>query len=153
MTESTAVTALRESAPVTRLTIPSELLPSDGRFGCGPAKVRPASITALADGGTRLMGTSHRQDPVKNLVGSVRDRLAALFKLPDGYEVVLGNGGSTLFWDVAVFSLIETRSAHGSFGEFSAKFAAEVASIATRAPGSASATRSMGASAPVEVSL
>ena len=125
MTESAAVTALRESAPVTRLTLPSELLPSDGRFGCGPAKVRPASITALADVGTRLMGTSHRQDPVKNLVGSVREGLAALFTLPDGYEVVLGNGGSTLFWDVAVFSLIETRSAHGSFGEFSAKFAAE----------------------------
>jgi phosphoserine aminotransferase len=125
MTESAAVTALRESAPVTRLTLPSELLPSDGRFGCGPAKVRPASITALADVGTRLMGTSHRQDPVKNLVASVREGLAALFTVPDGYEVVLGNGGSTLFWDVAVFSLIETRSAHGSFGEFSAKFAAE----------------------------
>jgi len=125
VTESAPVTALTEPAPVTGLTIPAELLPSDGRFGCGPAKVRPASIAALADAGARLMGTSHRQNPIKDLVGSVREGLAELFQAPDGYEVVLGNGGSTLFWDVAVFSLIDKRSAHGSYGEFSAKFAAE----------------------------
>jgi phosphoserine aminotransferase len=116
-----------ESALVTAQTIPTELLPSDGRFGCGPAKVRPASVAALADEGARLLGTSHRQSPVKNLVGSVREGLAELFTLPDGYEVILGNGGSTLFWDLAVFSLIEHRSAHASFGEFSAKFAAAAA--------------------------
>ena len=121
---------MRESAIVTALTIPKELLPSDGRFGCGPAKVRPASLAALAHEGARVLGTSHRQSPVKNLVGSVREGLAELFTLPDGYEVILGNGGSTLFWDMAVFSLIEHRSAHASFGEFSAKFAA----AATAAP-------------------
>ncbi|MDF2746323.1 MAG: serC [Propionibacteriaceae bacterium] len=121
---------MRESALVTALTIPKELLPSDGRFGCGPAKVRPASVAALADEGARVLGTSHRQSAVKNLVGSVREGLAELFTLPDGYEVILGNGGSTLFWDMAVFSLIEHRSAHASFGEFSAKFAA----AATAAP-------------------
>ena len=109
---------------MTALTIPKELLPSDGRFGCGPAKVRPASVAALAEEGARVLGTSHRQSAVKNLVGSVREGLAELFTLPDGYEVILGNGGSTLFWDMAVFSLIEHRSAHASFGEFSAKFAA-----------------------------
>jgi phosphoserine aminotransferase len=144
VTESAAVTALTESAPMTGLTIPSDLLPSDGRFGCGPAKVRPDSIAALADVGARLMGTSHRQDPIKNLVGSVREGLADLFKLPDGYEVVLGNGGSTLFWDLTVCSLIEKRSAHGSFGEFSGKFAAAAKGaphladpvIATALPGS-----------------
>jgi phosphoserine aminotransferase len=119
-----------ESALVTALTIPTELLPSDGRFGCGPAKIRPASVAALADDGAPVLGTSHRQDPVKNLVGSVREGIADLFDLPDGYEVILGNGGSTLFWDLAVFSLIEQRSAHASFGEFSAKFAA----AATAAP-------------------
>ena len=121
---------MRESALVTALTIPKELLPSDGRFGCGPAKVRPAAVAALADEGARVLGTSHRQSPVKNLVGSVREGVAELFTLPDGYEVILGNGGSTLFWDMAVFSLIEHRSAHASFGEFSAKFAA----AATAAP-------------------
>ncbi len=121
---------MTESAVVTALTIPKELLPSDGRFGCGPAKVRPASVAALADEGARILGTSHRQSPVKNLVNSVREGLAELFTLPDGYEVILGNGGSTLFWDLAVFSLIEQRSAHASFGEFSAKFAA----AATAAP-------------------
>ncbi len=119
--------AVTESATVTALRIPPELLPGDGRFGCGPAKVRPDSVLALADSGTRLLGTSHRQGPVKNLVGEVRQGLAELFALPDGYEVVLGNGGSTLFWDAAVCSLIRSRSAHASFGEFSAKFAAAVA--------------------------
>jgi len=119
-----------QSAIVTTLTIPRELRPGDGRFGCGPAKVRPDAVTALAATGPDLLGTSHRQAPVKNLVGAVRAGLAELFRLPDGYEVVLGNGGSTLFWDLAVFSLIERRSAHASFGEFSAKFA----SAATAAP-------------------
>ena len=104
------------------LTIPAELLPADGRFGCGPSKVRPeqvAHLTAHAD----LLGTSHRQAPVKNLVGRVRSGLADLFRLPDGYEVVLGNGGSTAFWDAAAFGLIERRSEHLTFGEFGAKFA------------------------------
>ena len=112
---------------VTALQIPPELLPHDGRFGCGPAKIRPEAIVALATRGAALLGTSHRQAPVRNLVGDVREGLSALFALPDGYEVVLGNGGSTTFWDVAVCSLIERRSAHSSFGEFSAKFAAAAA--------------------------
>ena len=118
---------MAQSAIVTTLTIPRELLPGDGRFGCGPAKVRPDAVSALAATGTALLGTSHRQAPVKNLVGAVRAGLAELFRLPEGYEVALGNGGSTLFWDLAVFSLIERRSAHASFGEFSAKFAAAAA--------------------------
>ena len=112
---------------MTALQIPPALLPHDGRFGCGPAKIRPEAVAALAARGAVLLGTSHRQAPVKNLVGDVREGLRALFALPDGYEVVLGNGGSTTFWDVAVCSLIERRSAHASFGEFSAKFAAAVA--------------------------
>jgi phosphoserine aminotransferase len=116
-----------ESTPVTDLRIPADLLPSDGRFGCGPAKIRPAAVEALATRGAALLGTSHRQAPVKNLVGSVRSRVAELFSLPEGYEVVLGNGGSTAFWDVAVSSLVERQSAHASFGEFSAKFAAAAA--------------------------
>jgi len=116
-----------ESTPVTELRIPADLLPDDGRFGCGPAKIRPAAVEALATSGATLLGTSHRQAPVKSLVGSVRSRLAELFALPEGYEVVLGNGGSTVFWDVAVASLIARQSAHGSFGEFSAKFAAAAA--------------------------
>jgi phosphoserine aminotransferase len=118
---------MEECLSVTTLEIPADLLPSDGRFGCGPAKVRAATVQALADDGARLLGTSHRQAPVKNLVGDVRTGLAELFELPAGYEVVLGNGGSTTFWDVAVSSLIRNRSAHASFGEFSAKFAAAAA--------------------------
>ena len=105
------------------LTIPAELLPADGRFGCGPSKVREEQVTALASVGGSLLGTSHRQAPVKNLVGSVRERLADLFRLPDGYEVVLGNGGSTAFWDAAAFGLISSRSQNLSFGEFGGKFA------------------------------
>ena len=112
---------------MTELRIPADLLPADGRFGCGPAKIRDASLAALATRGAHLLGTSHRQAPVKQLVGSVRSRLAELFALPEGYEVVLGLGGSTAFWDVAVASLIERQSAHASFGEFSAKFAAAAA--------------------------
>jgi phosphoserine aminotransferase len=105
------------------LTIPHELLPGDGRFGAGPSKVRTEALTALAATGASLLGTSHRQAPVKRLVGRLREGVSALFSLPDGYEVVLGNGGATAFWDVATFGLIRRRSQHLSFGEFSAKFA------------------------------
>ncbi len=109
--------------------LPADLLPRDGRFGSGPSKVRPAQVDALvAQSG--LLGTSHRQAPVRRLVGRARAGLTSLLGLPDGYEVVLGNGGSTLFWDVATFCLVEQRSAHGAFGEFGAKFAA----AAARAP-------------------
>ncbi|WP_233571621.1 phosphoserine transaminase [Cellulomonas triticagri] len=112
------------------LTIPDHLLPSDGRFGSGPAKVRDAQVRALAEAGRTLLGTSHRQAPVKRLVGRVRAGLAELFALPDGYEVVLGNGGSTAFWDLATLCLVERRSAHAVFGEFGSKFAG----AAARAP-------------------
>ncbi|WP_029290712.1 phosphoserine transaminase [Cellulomonas sp. HZM] len=110
-------------APVP-LTIPAHLLPRDGRFGSGPSKVRREQLEALAGPGAALMGTSHRQAPVRALVGRVRAGLAALLDAPDGYEVVLGNGGSTAFWDVATLCLVEQRSAHATFGEFGAKFAA-----------------------------
>jgi phosphoserine aminotransferase len=105
------------------ITIPASLLPADGRFGCGPSKVRPEALRALAGDGARLMGTSHRQAPVKSLVREVREGLSRLFDLPDGYEVVLGNGGTTAFWDAALFGLIRDRAAFGTYGEFSAKFA------------------------------
>ncbi|WP_372736831.1 phosphoserine transaminase [Nocardioides sp.] len=105
------------------LDIPADLMPADGRFGAGPSKIQPSHLEALAATGTSLMGTSHRQAPVRNLVGRVRDGLADLFSLPDGYEVVLGNGGATAFWDVATFGLIEQKSQHLTFGEFSSKFA------------------------------
>lgn len=108
------------------LIIPADLKPRDGRFGCGPSKVRPEQLTALAAAGD-LFGTSHRQAPIKNLVGRVRDGLRTLFSVPDGYEVILGNGGSTAFWDAAAFGLIDKRSLHLTFGEFSAKFASCVA--------------------------
>lgn len=104
------------------ITIPVELLPLDGRFGAGPSKVRAEQLDHLmANQG--LLGTSHRQSGVKDLVGRVRTRLEEFFRLPDGYEVVLGNGGSTAFWDVMASSLVEARSAHLSFGEFGAKCA------------------------------
>jgi len=105
------------------LKIPADLLPADGRFGCGPSKVRPEAVRAAADTGTAVIGTSHRQAPVKNLVGRVREGLGELFTLPDGYEVVLGNGGTTAFWDMATLGLVRRRSQHLSFGEFSSKFA------------------------------
>jgi phosphoserine aminotransferase len=108
------------------ITIPAELLPADGRFGCGPSKVRPEALRALAGDGAAVMGTSHRQAPVKNLVKEIREGLAQLFDLPDGYEVVLGNGGTTAFWDAAAFGLIRDRAAFGTYGEFSAKFASGV---------------------------
>src|SRR3954452_19106379 len=104
------------------ITIPDELLPADGRFGCGPSKVRPEALQALAGPGAAVMGTSHRQAPVKGLVREVGEGLTQLFDLPDGYEVVLGNGGTTAFWDAAILGLIRHRSAHGTYGEFSAKF-------------------------------
>lgn len=105
------------------LTIPIDLLPADGRFGCGPSKVRPEQLAYLAGAGASLIGTSHRQAPVKDLVGRVQSGLADLFRLPDGYEVVIGNGGSTAFWDAAAFSLIDKRSENLVFGEFGSKFA------------------------------
>jgi phosphoserine aminotransferase len=105
------------------ITLPRDLLPADGRFGAGPSKVRVQALQALAATGSSLLGTSHRQAPVKSLVGRVREGVSSLFSLPDGYEVVLGNGGATAFWDVATFGLIRERSQHLSFGEFSAKFA------------------------------
>ncbi|MCB1265084.1 MAG: phosphoserine transaminase [Mycobacterium sp.] len=110
-----------------RLTIPTDLKPADGRFGCGPSKVRPEQLAALSSTGAALFGTSHRQAPVKNLVGRVRDGLRELFSLPDGYQVILGNGGATAFWDAAAFGLIDTRSLHLTYGEFSSKFASAVA--------------------------
>ena len=117
---------MTETTPI----LPSELRPGDGRFGSGPSKVRREAVAALAVAAPTFLGTSHRQAPVRALVGRIRAGLAELFDLPDGYEVALGNGGSTLFWDLATFSLIERRSQHLVFGEFSAKFAA----AATAAP-------------------
>ena len=110
-----------------QLTIPADLKPTDGRFGCGPSKVRPEQLAALTTTAAGLFGTSHRQAPVKNLVGRVREGLRELFSVPDGYEVILGNGGATAFWDAAAFGLIEKKSLHLTFGEFSAKFASAVA--------------------------
>ncbi|MER2134780.1 MAG: phosphoserine transaminase [Arthrobacter sp.] len=106
------------------VTIPADLLPKDGRFGAGPSKVRPEQIQALSSAGAKLLGTSHRQAPVRNLVGSVREGLSALFRAPEGYEVILGVGGSTAFWDIASFGLVENKAQHLSFGEFGSKFAA-----------------------------
>jgi phosphoserine aminotransferase len=105
------------------MTIPDSIKPTDGRFGAGPSKVHPEALDALAATGRGLMGTSHRQAPVKQTVGRVRDGLAELFTLPEGHEVVLGNGGATAFWDIATFGLIRSRSQHLAFGEFSSKFA------------------------------
>ncbi|HEY0902290.1 MAG TPA: phosphoserine transaminase [Marmoricola sp.] len=105
------------------IQIPDSLKPADGRFGAGPSKIQTSHLDALAATGASLMGTSHRQAPVKDTVGRVRDGVRALFDLPEGYEVVLGNGGATAFWDIATFGLIRTRSQHLSFGEFSSKFA------------------------------
>ena len=118
MTASTP-TGLDTAPPV----LPAELLPADGRFGCGPSKVRPEQVEALVAGARTVLGTSHRQAPVKQLVGSLRSGLRELFGLPPGWEVVLGNGGTTVFWDVATFGLVESRSQHLVFGEFSGKFA------------------------------
>jgi phosphoserine aminotransferase len=124
--------------------IPADLLPRDGRFGAGPSKIQTSHLDALAATGAALMGTSHRQAPVRDTVGRVRDGLAALFSLPEGHEVVLGNGGATAFWDVATHGLIREKSQHLSFGEFSSKFAKAAAlapwlaepSVITSEPGS-----------------
>ncbi len=110
-----------------QLEIPADIKPRDGRFGCGPSKVRPEQLQALTTTAAPLFGTSHRQAPVKNLVGRLRSGLAQLFSVPDGYEVILGNGGATAFWDAAAFGLIDKRSLHLSYGEFSSKFASAVA--------------------------
>ncbi len=111
------------------LVVPESLRPRDGRFGSGPSKVRPESLAALAATGTSYLGTSHRRDPVKSVVGRIRAGVAALLGLPDGYEVVLGLGGATVFWDIASFCLIDQRSAHLSLGEFSSKYAAAVGRV------------------------
>ncbi|WP_077490800.1 phosphoserine transaminase [Sinomonas mesophila] len=125
------------------LQIPAEILPADGRFGAGPSKVRGEQVDAIAAAGAKLLGTSHRQAPVKNLVGSIREGLKEFFKAPEGYEVILGVGGSTAFWDVASFGLVRSKAQHLSFGEFGSKFAKatdkapflEGSSILTALPG------------------
>ncbi|CAB0597708.1 phosphoserine transaminase [Corynebacterium diphtheriae] len=104
-------------------TLPSTLIPADPRFGCGPSKVRPAQLNAIVNAGADVIGTSHRQPAVKSIVGSIREGLSSLFSLPDGYEIVLSLGGATAFWDAATFGLIEKKSGHLTFGEFSGKFA------------------------------
>ena len=108
----------------TVLQIPQGLKPADGRFGSGPSRVRRAQLEYLAGPGAAVMGTSHRQKPVRELVGHIRAGLSELFSLPDGYEIVLGNGGTTAFWDAATAGLIRERSLHLTYGEFSSKFAA-----------------------------
>ena len=110
-------------------TIPAEFIPADGRFGCGPSKVRPAQLQAIQDNAA-ILGTSHRQAGVKDVVGSVREGLSQLFNLPEGYEIVLSLGGATAFWDAASFGLIRNKSAHLTYGEFSSKFA----SVSKKAP-------------------
>ena len=114
----------------TALEIPEELKPADGRFGAGPSKVRPEQLDHLAEHGLTVMGTSHRQAPVKAVVGRVREGLGELFSLPDGYEVVLGNGGTTAFWDALAFGMVRQRALHLVYGEFSSKFA----TVTKRAP-------------------
>jgi phosphoserine aminotransferase len=114
----------------TALVIPQELKPADGRFGAGPSKVRPEQLDHLAEHGVAVMGTSHRQAPVRGVVRRVREGLGELFALPDGYEVVLGNGGTTAFWDALAFGMVRQRSLHLVYGEFSSKFA----QVTQRAP-------------------
>ncbi len=116
------------------VSLPREILPADGRFGCGPAKVRAEQLSALAGPGSVLLGTSHRQSPVRALVGQVRAGLADLLGLPAGYEIVLGNGGSTAFWDAAAFGLIENRAQNLVFGEFGGKFATAASAPWLQAP-------------------
>jgi len=116
------------------LQIPTDLLPADGRFGCGPSKIRREQLDYLSGAGASILGTSHRQAPVKNLVGRVRTGLSDLFSAPEGYEIIMGNGGSTAFWDAAAFSLIETRAQNLVFGEFGGKFAAAAAAPFLTAP-------------------
>jgi phosphoserine aminotransferase len=116
------------------IAIPESLLPADGRFGSGPSRVRAAQVNAVAAAGATLLGTSHRQAPVRGLVGRVREGLDTLFRLPDGYEVIVGNGGSTAFWDAAAFGLIEKRSQNLVYGEFSQKFAKAASAPWLQAP-------------------
>lgn len=137
------------------LVIPDELKPADGRFGCGPSKVRAQALERLTGEGAALMGTSHRQKPVKALVGEIRAGLRELFSAPEGYEVMLGNGGSTAFWDAAAFGLVRERSLHLTYGEFSQKFATVTKGapflgdplIVSADPGSAPDTAGVGATA------
>jgi phosphoserine aminotransferase len=139
------------SAPTEAITIPAELLPADGRFGSGPSKVRAEALTALAETGATYLGTSHRQATARFMVAALRNGLAELLSLPDGYEVALGNGGTTSFWDAATFGLIDRRSQHLSYGEFSAKFAACAAAaphldapdVIEAAPGTAPEAKAM----------
>ena len=105
------------------LQIPDAIKPADGRFGCGPSKVRPEQLEHVLQAATTVMGTSHRQKPVKAVVGRIRSGLADLFALPGGYEVALGNGGTTAFWDALAFGMIRRQALHLTFGEFSSKFA------------------------------
>ena len=105
------------------VNIPSSMKPEDGRFGSGPSKIRPEQVDALERGGKTLLGTSHRQMPVKSLVASIREGLGSFFSLPDGYEIALGNGGASAFWDIACASLIAGKAAFGTYGSFSTKFA------------------------------
>jgi phosphoserine aminotransferase len=118
------------STDTSAIVIPPPLRPADGRFGSGPSKVRPQALARLLDDGAALLGSSHRQQPVRALVGRVRSGLADLFALPDGYEVALGNGGSTAFWDIAAHCLVDTRAHHLVYGEFTSKFA----EVTARAP-------------------
>ena len=108
----------------TQLKIPAHLKPADGRFGSGPSRVRPEQLHRLAQEGATVMGTSHRQKPVRQLVARIKSGLSELFTLPDGYEIALGNGGTTAFWDAATCCLVRERSLHLTYGEFSSKFAA-----------------------------
>src|SRR3954468_20717045 len=112
------------------LQIPDTLKPADGRFGCGPSKVRPEQLEHVLEAATTVMGTSHRQKPVKAAVHRVREGLAELFSAPDGYEVALGNGGTTAFWDALAFGMVRRRALHLVYGEFSGKFA----KVTQRAP-------------------
>jgi phosphoserine aminotransferase len=124
---SRKVGAIRKGDALPTLEIPKTLRPSDGRFGSGPSKVRPAALDALVAAAPHYLGTSHRRPAVKGVVANVRSGLQELFQPPEGYEVVIGNGGSSAFWDIAIFCLIETRSQHLCFGEFSERFHAYVA--------------------------
>jgi phosphoserine aminotransferase len=121
------MTPSAKTAGATALIIPQSLRPSDGRFGCGPSKIRDVQLARLASDGAAVLGTSHRQAPVKSLVARVRGGLRELFALPEGYEVVLGNGGASAFWDAAAFGIVEQRALHLTYGEFSSKFASVTA--------------------------
>ncbi|MGL6236284.1 MAG: phosphoserine transaminase [Segniliparus sp.] len=144
---------------MTAFEIPADLKPKDGRFGAGPSKVRPEQIQAIVANATAVIGTSHRQSPVKNVVKRIRAGLKELYSLPDGYEVLLGNGGATLFWDAAAFGLVRERSLHLAFGEFSSKFASVVAKhpdrkepvIVKSEPGTAPALPEAAPGEPVDV--